>query len=182
MQGCTPSCHPHGCPRAPRAAAGSRAPSAPAARPIDGHFGHSRERLQLLGCSGGLSAPLGAPPAPGAVVVAVVAQAAGSHYSFHGSLQAERDGISRKHTHTPGSTPRLPPLSILLLRAGIAQPQRAQPMDGTSSVQEEESGRNPSGFTFSFLLALNSCSFFCVLSMWANLAAFPVTQGCSRAW
>ena len=145
-QGCTPRCHPHGHPESPRSAAGSRAPSAPAARPIDGHGGHSRERLQLLGCRGGLGAlpPPGTPPAPGAVVMAVVAQAAGSHHGFHGSLQAERGGISGAHTHTHTHTHtrvcfKLPHSAFCCSGQGLLSAR-------TSSVQEEESGGDSLAF------------------------------------
>lgn len=81
-----------------------------AAGAIHGNLGHSGtvapESVEVLGGGGfgdGGPCPLGqagvpgtplAAPAAGAVVVPVVAQAAGSHHGFHGSLLQRHSGVS----------------------------------------------------------------------------------------
>lgn len=159
-----------------------RAALAPAAGAVHGDLGHGRKSLEVLGRGGGFGdgapRPLGqvgaswapsAAPAPGAVVVPVVAQAAGGHHGFHGSLLAKAQRSLERDMHAicspePASHPELH-----LFAMGLPNPSGSSPPSvATRLGGEQETSWGLTGLfcvTFSFLLALNSCSFFCVLSM-----------------
>lgn len=123
-----------------------RAALAPAAGAVHGDLGHGRKSLEVLGRGGGFGDgapwPLGqvraswatpAAPAPGAVVVPVVAQAAGSHHGFHGSLLAKAQQLLEGYRYAIFSPE--PAVYRAFICHGIPKPQWQQPTLGGHKVR-----------------------------------------------